>query len=100
MGQPFCQAPREICPAISTHPHWGGDCTITMRRQDAGADIVSGAKCVEVIIDNELNFHEQIKVMKGKLVRSVEILNKLKQTLPQTVMLQLNYALVQGSATF
>ena len=32
--------------------------------------------------------------MKGKVERSVEILNKLKQTLPQTVMLQLYYALV------
>ena len=26
-GRPFGRAPREICPAISTHPHWGGDCT-------------------------------------------------------------------------
>ena len=32
--------------------------------------------------------------MKGKVACSVEILNKLKQTLPQTVMLQLYYALV------
>ena len=37
-GRPFGRAPREICPAISTHPHWGGDCTTTMRWQDAGAD--------------------------------------------------------------
>ena len=36
-GRPFGRAPREICPAISTHPHWGRDCTTTMRRQDAGA---------------------------------------------------------------
>ena len=36
-GRPFGRAPREIRPAISTHPHWGGDCTTTMRRQDAGA---------------------------------------------------------------
>ena len=32
-GRPFSRAPREICPAISTHPHWGGDCTTTMRWQ-------------------------------------------------------------------
>ena len=38
-GRPFGRAPREICPAISTHPHWGGDCTTTMRWQDAGAGI-------------------------------------------------------------
>ena len=37
-GRPFDQAPREICPAISTHPNWGGDCTPTMRWQDAGAE--------------------------------------------------------------
>ena len=32
--------------------------------------------------------------MKGKVAPSVEILNKLKQTLSQTIMLQLYYALV------
>ena len=51
-GRPFGRAPREICPAISTHPHWGGDCTTTLRWQDVGAAarwsngnaFVSGAK--------------------------------------------------------
>ena len=37
-GRPFGQALREICPAISTHPHWGGDCTSTLRWQDVGAE--------------------------------------------------------------
>ena len=37
-GQSFGRAPREICSAISTHPHWGGDCTTTMRWQDVGAE--------------------------------------------------------------
>ena len=36
-GRPFGRAPREICPAISTHPHWGGDCTTTLRWHDVGA---------------------------------------------------------------
>ena len=36
-GRRFGRAPREICPAISTHPHWGGDCTTTLRWQDVGA---------------------------------------------------------------
>ena len=36
-GRPFGRAPRETCPAISTHPHWGGDCTTTMRWQDVAA---------------------------------------------------------------
>ena len=35
-GRPFGRAPREICLANSIHPHWGGDCTTTMRWQDAG----------------------------------------------------------------
>ena len=56
-------------------------------------NIVSCTKYLGVIIDNELNFHEQIKVMEGKAARSVGILIKLRQTLPQTVMLQLDYAL-------
>ena len=38
-GRPFGRAPREICPAISTHPHWGEDCTTTMRWQDVGAGV-------------------------------------------------------------
>ena len=59
-------------------------------------NIVSCAKYLGVIINNEPNFHEQIKVMEGKVARSVGILNKLKQTLSQTVMLQLYYALVHS----
>ena len=59
-------------------------------------NIVSSAKYVGVIIDYELSFHEQIKVMKGKVTRSVGILNKLKQTFSQTVMLQLHYALIHS----
>ena len=39
-GRPFGRAPREICPVISIHTHWGGDCTTTMRWQDAGAAIL------------------------------------------------------------
>ena len=57
-------------------------------------NVISSAKYLEVIIDNELNFHEQIRVMEGKVAHSVGILNKLKQTRPQTVKLQLYYALV------
>ena len=37
--RPFGRVPRKICSAISTHSHWGGDCTTTMRWQDAGADL-------------------------------------------------------------
>ena len=38
--RPFGRAPREICPAILTHPQWGGDCTPTMKWQDAGAGLL------------------------------------------------------------
>ena len=57
-------------------------------------NIVTCAKYLVVIIDKDLNFYEEIKVIEGKVVRSVGILNKFKQTLPQTVMSQLYYALV------
>ena len=42
-------------------------------------NIVSCTKYVGVIIDNELNFHEQIKVMEGKVAHSLGILNKLNK---------------------
>ena len=45
-GRPFGRAPREICPAISTRPHWGGDCTTTLRWQDVGAAIVCLIVCL------------------------------------------------------
>ena len=38
----------------------------------------SSTKYQGVTTDNELNFHEQIKVMEGKVAFSVGILNKLK----------------------
>ena len=57
-------------------------------------NIVSSAKYLEVMTDNEFNFHEQIKITEGKVARSVGILNKPKQTLPQAVMLQRYYVLV------
>ena len=68
---------------------------LNLSRNETPAN-VNGIKYLGVIIDNKLNFHEQIKVMEGKVVRSVGILNKLKQTFPQTVMLQLYYALVHS----
>ena len=43
--------------------------------------IVNNAKYLGVIIDNELNFHELIKIMEGKVARSVGIQNKLKLVL-------------------
>ena len=67
---------------------------LNLTRNVTPVNIVSSAKYLGVIIDNELYFHEQSKIMEGKVARSVGILNKQKQTLPQTVMLQLYYAVV------
>ena len=57
-------------------------------------NIVDSAKYLKVVIDNKLNFKQHIKMMKGKVTRSVGILSKLKHFFPQNVMLQLYYALV------
>ena len=48
--------------------------------------MVGSAKYLEVIIDNEHNFHELMKVMEGKVTRSVGIPNKLKQTFSYTTI--------------
>ena len=57
-------------------------------------NIVDSAKYLGVVIDNELNFKQHIKIMEGKVARSVGILSKLKHFLPQNILLQLYYALV------
>ena len=43
---------------------------------------------------NDLNFKQHIKMLEGKVARSVGILTKLKYIFPQKVMLQLYHALV------
>ena len=59
-GRPFSRAPREICPAISTHPHWGGDCTTMLRWQDVGADhlhvIMSGVVSLLLFPDSMCDY--------------------------------------------
>ena len=57
-------------------------------------NIVDSAKYLGAVIDNELNFKQHIKIMEGKVARSVGILSKLKHFFPQNIMLQLYYALV------
>ena len=55
-------------------------------------NIVDITKYLGVVIDNELNFKQHIKIMEGKVTRSVGILSKLKHFFPQNIMLQLYYA--------
>ena len=57
-------------------------------------NIVDSAKYLGVVIDNELNFKQHIKIMEEKVARSIETLSKLRHFFPQNIMLQLYYALV------
>ena len=46
------------------------------------ANIVDSAKYLGAVIDNELNFKQHIKMMEGKVARSVGILSNLKHFFP------------------
>ena len=65
-----------------------------MTSNGSATNIVDSAKYLGVVIDNELNFKQHIKILEGKVARSVGILSKLKHFFPQNIMLQLYYALV------
>ena len=67
---------------------------LNLSNNETPVNIISSAKYLGVNNYNQRNFSEQIKIMAGKMTRSGEILHKLKQNLPQTIMLQLYYALV------
>ena len=49
-----------------------------------------------ILFDNQLNFHEHIKILELKIARSVGILNKLKYFLPSSALLKLYYALIHS----
>ena len=57
-------------------------------------NIVDSTKYLGVVIDNELNFKQHIKIMEGKMALSVGTLFKLKHFFPQNIILQLYYVLV------
>ena len=63
-------------------------------RNHTPLNIVTNAKYLGVYIDNKLCFKEQIRVLEGKVARSVGILCKLKQVLPRKTLLQLYHALI------
>ena len=54
-------------------------------------NIVDSTKYLGVVIDNEINFKQHIKIIEGEVARSVEILFKLKKFFLQNIMLQLYY---------
>ena len=64
-----------------------------MTSNESAINIVDSAKYLGVVIDNEFSFKQYIKIMEGKVARSVGILSKLKHFFPQNIMLQLYYAL-------
>jgi hypothetical protein len=59
-------------------------------------NVVESTKHLGVILDDNLNFKQHIKVLESKVTRSVGILCKLKNVFPQTILLQLYYALVHS----
>ena len=55
---------------------------------------VSSVKYLGECLDNELNFKEHIKLLESKVARSIDIMCKLKQMLPEKNLLQLYNALI------
>ena len=51
-------------------------------------------------LHHELNFIQHIKMMEGKVTRSVGIVSKLKHFFPQNIILQLYYAVVHPFVSF
>ena len=47
-----------------------------------------------ILFDNQLNFHEHIKILETKIARSVGILNKLKYFLPSSALLKVYHSLI------
>ena len=69
-------------------------CHLHLTSNGSSINIVDSTKYLGVVIDNKLNFKQHIKIMKGKVARSVGILSKLQHFFPQNIMLQLFNALV------
>ena len=78
--------------ATIPHPH--------LTSSGSSINIFDSAKYLGVVIDNELNFKQRIKIMEGKVARPVGILSKLKHFFPQNIMLQLYYALVHSLLSY
>lgn len=53
-----------------------------------------------VLIDSKLSYHPHIKALELKLSRALGILNKLKQVLPQDILLKLYYALIHPNLLY
>ena len=47
-------------------------CHLHLTSNGSSINIVDSAKYLGVVIDNKLNFKQHIKIMKGKVARSVE----------------------------
>ena len=78
--------PSKQLNAIIPHLH--------LTSNGSAINIVDSAKYLGVVINNELNFKQHIKIMEEKVARSIGTLSKLRHFFPQNIMLQLYYALV------
>ena len=75
-------------------PQLNVDCSV------GSIKIAKKVKCFGVIIDNKLNFKDQINFVKAQISRSVGILDKLKYYLDLTSLLKLYYALIYSHINY
>ena len=61
---------------------------------------VKKPKYLGIILDNQLNFADHIKIIETKVARSVVIHGKLSYYLPSSAMLQLYYSLVHSNLLY
>ena len=66
---------------------------ITINYNNFQSNAVKRAKYLRVVIDNKLNFHKDIKVLKCKIACSVGILKKLETIILKQNLLQQYYTL-------
>ena len=72
-------------------------CELSINSKAGTIRSLAQAKYLGVILDDNLNFRQQLKSLETKIARVVGILYKLKYLLPENAMLNLYYALVHSN---
>ena len=57
---------------------------------------VTKTKSLGVVVDESLSWHEQYKIVKGKIYGGLSSLKKLKNMIPQTKLCSVYYAIVES----
>ena len=57
--------------------------------------IVNNTKCLGVIINSTLSWDDHIKIIRGKISKSIGIITKILRNLPNTTLIMLYHTLVQ-----